>query len=376
MKKHTKKQRSRDTRRTYLQRKLGYRFYARDSRNSRNKQEHLEQAINKRINKLIEEGLEASSNTDGRVTLTLPPVMNLSSHYDESMRYVNAIRALTKNPRSRRYYRLASVKFDSLREISSSAALLLTSELSRWDDSIRNNLAPQTQNWDPVIFEKFNSLGFFNLFRKAKVAPPKDHTESTVHFVKYVKGNHEDKDYRGLRRQLIDIIGEKVKKWPLLHGGLDEAITNVCHHAYPSTLKMREKDRNWYLTGAFNDKTRELKIVFCDQGIGVPASLPTSKIWEKVLDSIAKVPSVNRRKHATLLKAAMEVSRTSTDKTDRGKGLPDMKEFIRQRGAGYLALMSGHGLYKLTVNKNGETHKTDTLNHPVEGTLIIWRVQL
>tara|TARA_R110001599_G_C12155006_1_gene651804 strand:+ start:41 stop:463 length:423 start_codon:yes stop_codon:yes gene_type:complete len=138
----------------------------------------------------------------------------------------------------------------------------------------------------------------------------------------------------------------------------------------------REKDRNWYLTGAFNDKTRELKIVFCDQGIGVPASLPTSKIWEKVLDSIAKVPSVNRRKHATLLKAAMEVSRTSTDKTDRGKGLPDMKEFIRQRGAGYLALMSGHGLYKLTVNKNGETHKTDTLNHPVEGTLIIWRVQL
>jgi len=108
----------------------------------------------------------------------------------------------------------------------------------------------------------------------------------------------------------------------------------------------------------------------------VPASLPTSKIWEKVLESIASVPAINRRKHATLLKAAMEVSRTSTDQTDRGKGLPDMKEFIRQRGAGYLALMSGYGLYKLTVGENGETHKTDTLNHPVEGTLIIWRVQL
>jgi hypothetical protein len=53
-----------------------------------------------------------------------------------------------------------------------------------------------------------------------------------------------------------------------------------------------------------------------------------------------------------------------------------MKEFIRQRGAGYLALMSGHGLYKLTVSEHGETHKTDTLSHPVEGTLIIWRVQL
>jgi len=139
---------------------------------------------------------------------------------------------------------------------------------------------------------------------------------------------------------------------------------------------MRDKDRNWYLTGAFNDKTRELKIVFCDQGIGVPASLPSSKIWEKVLDSISTLPSVNRHKHATLLKAAMEVSRTSTDESDRGKGLPDMKEFIRQRGAGYLALMSGYGLYKLTVDQRRETHKTDTLAYPVEGTLIIWKVQL
>lgn len=53
-----------------------------------------------------------------------------------------------------------------------------------------------------------------------------------------------------------------------------------------------------------------------------------------------------------------------------------MKEFIRERGAGYLALMSGHGLYKLTVNGSGEANKTDTLDYPVEGTLIIWRVQL
>jgi hypothetical protein len=376
VKKYTEKQRSRDVRRTVLQRKLGYKFYTRDSRGKKHKKEHLDKTINKRVDNLIEQGLEANINADRRVDLTLPETMNLSSHYDQTMRYINAIRSLSQNSRSRRYYRLASVKFHLLKEISSSAALLLTSELSRWDDSIRNNLSPQTQNWDPVIFEKFYSLGFFNLFRKAQVNPPKDSKESDVRFVKYIKGNHEDKDYRGLHIQLTKIIGEKVKKWPLLHGGLDEAITNVCHHAYPSTLQIREKDKNWYLTGAFNENTKELKIVFCDQGIGVPASLPTSKIWEKVLESIASVPAINRRKHATLLKAAMEVSRTSTDQTDRGKGLPDMKEFIRQRGAGYLALMSGYGLYKLTVGENGETHKTDTLNHPVEGTLIIWRVQL
>ena len=270
MKKYTEKQRSRDVRRTVLQRKLGYKFYTRDSRGKKHKKEHLDKTINKRVDNLIEQGLEANINADRRVDLTLPETMNLSSHYDQTMRYINAIRSLSQNSRSRRYYRLASVKFHLLKEISSSAALLLTSELSRWDDSIRNNLSPQTQNWDPVIFEKFYSLGFFNLFRKAQVNPPKDSKESDVRFVKYIKGNHEDKDYRGLHIQLTKIIGEKVKKWPLLHGGLDEAITNVCHHAYPSTLQIREKDKNWYLTGAFNENTKELKIVFCDQGIGVP----------------------------------------------------------------------------------------------------------
>jgi len=151
VKKYRQKQRARDVRRTYLQRKLGFKFYARDSRRSRNSRHYFKRIINEKIEYLVNQGLSATSTKDGRVTLRLPEKMNLSSHYDESMRYINAIRALSKKPRSRRYYRLASVKFDSLKEISSSAALLLTSELSRWDDSIRNNLTPQTQNWDPII---------------------------------------------------------------------------------------------------------------------------------------------------------------------------------------------------------------------------------
>ncbi len=336
----------------------------------------MQKTINQKIDKLVEGGLEARITEKGRVFLTLPEKMNLSTHYDETMPYISAIRALSQNPRSLNYYRLAYVKFDALREISSSAALLLTSELSRWDDSIRNRLTPQVNNWDPVIFEKFNSLGFFNLFRKAHVAPPKKIKESDVEFVKYLKGNHEEKDYRRLKDQLHEVVGERVKKWAFLHSGLDEAITNVCHHAYPKGIRTLEKDQNWYLTGAFDKVTRELKIVFCDQGVGIPKSLPTSKIWEKVLEWTSSLPSINRSKHAVLLKAAMEVSRTSTKQSDRGKGLPDMKEFIRKRGEGYLAIMSGHGLYKFMVNNGQEANKSDSLKLPVEGTLIIWKVQL
>ncbi|MGC6744878.1 hypothetical protein ACP0HM_10080 [Escherichia coli] len=47
-----------------------------------------------------------------------------------------------------------------------------------------------------------------------------------------------------------------------------------------------------------------------------------------------------------MLKAAVEIKRSSTGEEDRGKGLQDLLEFIKQRGEGYLSIMSGKGLYK------------------------------
>jgi hypothetical protein len=368
LKKYNKKQRLFDVRRVLKQRRLGKQFYLRNSRRHRNVFSEKGKKLNDYIDKTIESGMHVCKQKNRRLELVLPETMNLSSHYEETMLYINAIRRLSKSLRSSRYYRLAGVCFDHLKHISSSAALLLTSELSRWDDSIRNNLRPKTKNWDPIILEKFNSLGFFDLFRN----PPKNlqnsNGKSNVHFVRYVKGNQLEKDHRNLKRRLSSIVGNTISKWTFLHSGLDEAVTNVCHHAYPDTFKVIDGDKNWYLTGAFDDKSRELKVVFCDQGIGIPNSLPSSKIWEKVLKSISKFPPAERKSHSTLIKAAMEVKRTRTDKTDRGKGLPDMKEFIKQRGEGYLAIMSGHGLYKLEIKNGKETHKTDTLKNPIMGT--------
>ena len=376
MKKNLKESRDRDIRRTYLQRKLGVNYFARNSRKSRRENTALVRKVNKKILSLMEKGLSARSTKDRKIYLDLPSTMNLSSHYDDTMMYIHAIRALTLSPRSRKFYRLASVNFERLSDISSSAALLLTAELSRWDDSIRNNLRPQTSTWNPEILKRFHSLGFFDLFKNSPASNPETGGNSGVHFVRYVKGNHLKKDYRQLKEQLFEVIGSKINKWTFLHSGLDEAITNVCHHAYPDEFRERDKNKNWYLTGAYNERTRELKVVFCDQGIGIPTSLPASKIWEKVLTYLSVLPLAVRRQHSTLLKAAMNVSRTSTNEDDRGKGLPDMKEFIKQRGAGYLALLSGHGLYKMTVANQKEVHKSDTLSLPIEGTLIIWKVQL
>jgi len=106
------------------------------------------------------------------ITLHLPEVMNFSTEYETTTTYITAIRLLTEQKtKTKRKYRLAHVNFDNLKKISSSAALVLTAELSKWDDLIRNNLTPRLDNWDKSILKNFIDLGFFNLFKKAPSFP-------------------------------------------------------------------------------------------------------------------------------------------------------------------------------------------------------------
>lgn len=375
MKKITRKTRFRDALRVLKQRRLGERFYLRVSRKKR-RNDILYLKINKNIDMLIKKGMRATISNKRMVKIYLPERMNLSVNYADTIPYINSIVMLSDYRKSGRSYRLSSVIFDGLKEISSSAALMLTAALSRWDDNSISRIVPRIENWNYGIYEKFKSLGFFDLFRKIGLPDAQCQDTSTVKIVRYIKGCRAKNDYSRLKEQLREIVGGDITKWTFLHSGLDEAITNVSHHAYPKGCNVRPDDQNWYLTAAFDLVTRELKVIFCDQGIGIPKSLPTSKLWEKVLEFLSVIPVASQRKDSNLIRAAMEISRTSTGKSDRGKGLPDMKEFVRQRGHGYLALMSGSGLYKLTVETGIESQKSDVLPTPVLGTLIIWRVQL
>ena len=311
------------------------------------------------------------------LTLHLPPTMNFSDDYEITTTYMIAIRKLTeKGRKNKNQYYLKHVNFDGLRKISSSAALVLTAELSKWDDTIRSNLTPLIKNWDPEILQQFRDLGFFNLFRKSPIFP-EIKSEGHINLVKYIKGSCGDSDKpRQLKEEIQNIVGDKIDKWTFLHGGLTEAITNVSHHAYPNHEFLRKADKSWYLAGSYNSKTHELKISFYDQGIGIPKSLPTSEIWERILSFVSKFNIGKGRLDAEMLRAAMEIDRTSTGETDRGKGLQDLLEFIRQRGEGYLSVLSRRGLYRFSLKNSEKQIKMHSFKMPLKGTLIIWSVSL
>ena len=278
--------------------------------------------------------------------------------------YILAIRKLTNRPIEKNTYKLKEVSFDQLRNISTSAALVLTAELSKWDDAIRQSLIPNVKNWDPDILRRLRELGFFSLFRNSpeNLCNSKRTSGASINLVKYIKGKCGDANKtRILKGEFQEIVGEDIRKWTFLHSGLTEAITNVSHHAYPDRYDFIESDKNWYMSGGYDRSTKELKVVFYDQGIGIPKSLPTSTIKEKVYEFISKlkIDAADRRKDATLLRAAVQLSRTSTGKSDRGKGLQDLLEFIRQRQNGYLSILSLRGLYKFSVKNGIETTKSE-----------------
>ena len=335
--------------------------------------------FNREIVSLIEAGINAEIKKNNRLVLILPSVMNFSTDYEETARYINFIRKLTSEPRSIYKYRLTRVAFSKLKKISTSAALVLTAELSKWDDAIRNTLVPSIQDWDSEILKRFTQLGFFELFDKKPTYALPSVKNGGIDVVKYIKGRCGDKDkVKVLKAGIAGIVGDAVGKWTFLDSGLSEAITNVTHHAYPEKYGFQDDDKNWYLTGGYNKGNNELKIIFYDQGIGIPKSLPASEFWEVVAKVLDKLPLGTRFQDEVMLKAAVELNRTSTGDVDRGKGLPDLLQFIKQRGGGYLSILSGHALYKYTLNaaEGGGRVKSERFVDPIKGTLIIWKVVL
>ncbi|MCC7219318.1 MAG: hypothetical protein IT490_01135 [Candidatus Contendobacter sp.] len=289
-----------------------------------------------------------------------------------------AIRKLAQSKSApRKGYKLASVNMDDLQGISTSAALVLTAELSKWDDEVRQRLTPKPGSWKPEIRDQLFELGFFDLFRNSPELSAEGAEKSANRLVKYIKGRCGDSGKtRLLKEKVVDVVGDGVEKWTFLHSGLDEAITNVSHHAYPVGSGFYGHEKTWYLTGSYDRESKELKIVFYDQGVGIPKSLPVSKIWERVIKLLSGYSEDERKLDKILLKAAVEVGRTSTKKSDRGKGLQDLLEFVRQRRDGYISILSLKGLFKLTLKNGVESIKSESFKYPICGTLIIWSVTL
>lgn len=324
------------------------------------------------LNDHLLEDQDFSIADNGEVSLILPENMDFSENYERTAVFVNAIRIIAKAASRRSVgcsYTLRNVSFDKIRTISTSAGLVLAAEISRWNDTLPGSLTPRVEGWDPKIRLQLTELGFFELFKLPRPNVALENTD--IRHIKYLKGSYgEENKTVKLRKNIESLIGDTLHGSPFLFQGLSEAINNVCEHAYPHG---RSRKR-WYVTGGYKIPSNELKIVFYDQGVGIPHSMPTSNSWNKVSQPLIARGVI--ADHGEIIRAAVEMGKTSSLKEKKGKGLQDLHEFIRQRDFGYLAIFSQKGLYKYEKNEERIKIKTVNFKRPIQGTLIIWTIQL
>lgn len=314
----------------------------------------------------------------GQVQVNLPSRLDFQDNYERSAVCMEAIRRISSLRQGSARHSHHYVSFDHLESISSSAALVLTAEICRWNDQFQRLLHARTENWSPEIFDRLSQLGFFDLLTQTSVKAPATIEQDGVKFLRYLRGVPTDQTLlRQFGATIRKMIGGTLSKWAILSSGLSEAITNVCHHAYPEQLNYRAVDKHWYLTAAFNPNDRTLKVVFYDQGLTIPRSLPASGFKEHVYEWLAlNFSPLDHKKDVALVEAAVEVGRTRTLEKGRGEGLGNFIDFINERGSGYLSIFSGRALYKYSLDAGSASTKTVGFDHRVNGTLVVWKVAL
>jgi hypothetical protein len=300
-----------------------------------------------------------------RVTIALPTSLDFDDNYETTVSHLNTVRQAAKKSRL-----LRRLLFDQLEFISPSAALVLASEVDRWNQKIGGRIRANIPTWHQDVKQLLCEMGYFELLKLPK--PSFDDSSKSTVFLNFTRGNVGDPNAGAIAQQfrvdLETMVGASIKKH-FLFEGLSEAITNVGQHAYPDPGPIRQ----WWLSASFDRKERNVKVMFYDQGVGIPTTLPRAKFFEGIKELF------HTWKDSEKIQAAMLGGRSATENVERGKGLRNFLEFPMSYPLGALSIYSLRGMYRLHwvkgQLKESTTDRRDYENS-IGGTLIEWSISL
>lgn len=168
-----------------------------------------------------------------------------------------------------------------------------------------------------------------------------------------------------------------------LYDVLTEALTNVRHHAYTTEVEIPESMQRWWLFSRYDPpsqgKAGKQFIAIYDIGVGIQNSLKQKLTAGEVVRGIASdvletLKLSTNDLERVLLKKAVEQDRSVTGEDNRGKGLPEMLEFLKKTEEGRLYIVSGHAQYAcFAKDAEGVAYFCNTV---VPGTLLLWSIQI
>lgn len=162
-------------------------------------------------------------------------------------------------------------------------------------------------------------------------------------------------------------LGGKVSR--RFYTGMTEAMTNTHHHAY-------EEDRldglginigGWWMF--MQHLENKLSIIICDLGMGIPRSLPRthSQLWVELLKKFIDIDD------GLSIDFAVQAGSTSTELSNRGKGLKKMVGIVDDIPNSSLIIYSNRGVY--VKNRTVSVMHAD-YRDSILGTLISWTVEI
>lgn len=327
--------------------------------------------INREKLKLIKTGFKRNiikkRKSNKRIFFTAPRRINYynRSDYELTNKFLSEIRDCVLSDRK------IFINFSETKFISAAAMLSFLAEVdvlvtkSKFGTNAINFSHPKEEKIESIL----NRVGFYDIVRKNK-RTTKEFDD--VSFWKYTSGICSEPMLA--KEMMVDIKREIEKSASRkLYRGFSEAMSNSVEHAYIDDLNHDEKEGTakwWTFAGIHN---KEIVVVICDKGVGIPKTLPKTqgfKILKNLISSLGF--SITNVKDSTLIKASTMLQETRTLQKNRGKGLNDIKSVIDSIGAGYMGIFSNYGRYIY----NGKTDKIKEIlsDHKtsVNGTIIEW----
>lgn len=233
---------------------------------------------------------------------------------------------------------------------------------------------------DPIVEQVLQQVGVFDMVGKPTRVDDCDF-DDTVKFWKFATGTQAiGQDFEPVLAQYDGIIENRLGT--TIYKGVTEAMTNASNHAYlderEDDLSFGKEESRWWMFSQERDGL--LHVSLCDLGIGIPRSLPRTKLkdWapNAVLDFIKNLASgAPTSNDCVMIKAAIELGRTRTDLPYRGRGLQQLRDVIDVASGGHLAIHSNRGLYRYNP-KNAGTETIYDFSDSILGTLISWSVPI
>ncbi len=328
-----------------------------------------------------------------------PPVdFSLQNNSSDVLKFLEKIREYyyphptQKRPSSiSRYKRWIGhyVNFTRIQNISTAAALVFATEFYRLKETLpkssnRTELGlVDFHNWSKQTIGTLYHLGFLDLLEiELDNNEVTENCDDSRRILQFKTGNNfETTSIVVLRESLAKLTtkldtAEEIKLG--IYDGLCEAMANTKDHAYQDAEKHLNKfpvlKGQWWMTGSVTNCGSEIEVVFFDQGISIPRHL-TKNTSEKIRALFNNIIDSQVKNDAMMIKAAMEISRTETRESNRGKGLAQIQKLIELSHKGKLRILSKKGEYIYSYEKGKKPKvETNNLEGDIGGTLIHWHL--